>query len=179
MNSDPAWSHPIKVDDIPEEGEDITLSPDEETRAGLARFTGVLAVPAFTTRLRLLPDGTGGAVVTGTLDATVRQNCVVSLEPFDNPVHEEIALRFAPEAAKPAKAIAPDIEIEESDPSDSIIDGVIDLGAVMSEFLILGIDPYPKKPGAIFTPPASAKDDKRDNPFAALEKLKKKGSSSG
>lgn len=178
MNTDLAWSHPIKVEDIPEEGEDITLSPDEETRAALARFTGVLAVPAFTARLRLLPDGTGGAIVTGTFDASVRQNCVVSLEPFDNPVHEEIALRFAPESAKPAKSPGPDIEIEESDPSDSIIDGVIDLGAVMSEFLILGIDPYPKKPGVVFTPPAT-KDDQRDNPFAVLEKLKKKGGSAG
>lgn len=179
MKSDSAWTHPIKVEDIPEEGEDIALSPDEETRTTLAAFTGVIAVPALAARLHLLPDGTGGAVVTGTLDATVRQNCVVSLEPFDNKVQEEIAIRFAPESAKPAKAAGHDIDFEESDPSDSIIDGVIDLGAVMSEFLILGIDPYPKKPGAVFTPPVNAKDDKRDNPFAALAKLKKKGGSAG
>jgi hypothetical protein len=49
---------------------------------------------------------------------------------------------------------------------------------VVAEFLVLGIDPYPRKPGEVFTPPEPAGDAKRDNPFAALEKLKKKGRSS-
>ena len=32
---------------------------------------------------------------------------------------------------------------------------MVDLGAVATEFLLLGIDPYPRKPGAVFeAPPA-------------------------
>ena len=170
------WSHPVVVADIPEEGDDLMLVPDDETRVALARFSNVIAVPKLSAQLHLQPDGAGGAVVTGELDATVRQTCVVSLEPFDNKVHEEIALRFAPEGAAAAKA-DPDIAMEEADPSDAIRNGVIDLGAMVSEFLVLGIDPYPKKPGAVFTPPESASGDGANKPFAALAKLKKDGQS--
>jgi len=177
VHAEPVWNHPITVADIPEEGEDVTLAPDEETRAALARFADVLAVSSLSARLHLQPDGAGGAVVTGELNATVKQNSVVSLEPFDNKVHEEIALRFAPEGAAP-KSSDPDIELDEADPSDAIRGGVIDLGAVVSEFLVLGIDPYPRKPGEVFSPPEPPGGGGRDNPFAALEKLKKKGRSS-
>ncbi len=172
MSADLAWSHPLTVADIPDEGEEITLAPDEEARIALARLANVIAVPALNAQLRVMPDGAGGAVVTGVLDGTVRQNCVVSLEPFNNKVHEEIALAFAPESAEKAN-LGPDIKLDESDPSDSIKNGIIDLGAVVTEFLLLGIDPYPKKPGAVFTPVVTAKDES-ENPFAALAKLKKK-----
>lgn len=175
MSADLAWSHPLTVADIPEDGEEVTLAPDEETRTALARLANVIAMPALSAQLRVMPDGAGGAIVTGTLDATVRQNCVVSLEPFDNKVHEDIALAFAPEGAAKANP-GPDIELDESDPSDSIKNGIIDLGTVVTEFLMLGIDPYPKKPGAVFTPVVTAKDES-ENPFAALAKLKKKGHS--
>jgi uncharacterized metal-binding protein YceD (DUF177 family) len=175
-NAEPVWSHPLIVADIPEEGEDLTLVPDEETRAALARFSNVIAVPKLSAQLHLQPDGAGGAVVTGELDALVRQTCVVSLEPFDNKLREEIALRFAPEGAAAAKA-DPDIDMEEADPSDAIKNGMIDLGAMVSEFLVLGIDPYPRKPGAVFTPPAAASGEEANKPFAALAKLKKTGQS--
>jgi len=176
-NAEPVWSHPLVVASIPEEGEDLTLVADEETRAALARFSNVIAVPKLSAQLHLQPDGAGGAVVTGELDALVRQICVVSLESFDNKVHEEIALRFAPEGKTAAKA-DPDIDMEAADPSDAIRNGVIDLGAMVSEFLVLGIDPYPKKPGAVFTPPESAGSEEANKAFAALAKLKKSGQSS-
>jgi hypothetical protein len=40
-----------------------------------------------------------------------------------------------------------------------------------TEFLILGIDPYPRKPGAQFATPKI--EDAGEHPFAALESLKK------
>jgi hypothetical protein len=52
-----------------------------------------------------------------------------------------------------------------------MVDGVVDLGAIATEFLILGIDPYPRKPGAVFEPPQSG--DGEASPFAALAALKK------
>jgi hypothetical protein len=50
-----------------------------------------------------------------------------------------------------------------------LLDGAIDLGALAIEFLILGIDPYPRKPGAKFEPPQDLKPD--PGPFAALAGL--------
>ena len=38
------------------------------------------------------------------------------------------------------------------DPPEPIVNGAIDLGALAAEFLMLGLDPYPRKPGAVFEP---------------------------
>lgn len=180
MKLEPVWSHPIKVADIPAEGETVELAADEETRAALARLGDVLAVPALKARFTIIADGSGGAVVTGDVDATVRQSCVISLEPFDNAVHEEIAVGFTPGSAavtgKAANAAKKEvIEIGEEDPAEAIINGTIDLGAVAAEFFVLGIDPYPRRPGAVFAPPPREKEDESAKPFAALAKLKQKG----
>ena len=55
---------------------------------------------------------------------------------------------------------------------EPLIDGRVDLGAIATEFLMLGIDPYPRKPDAAFEPPAAADDDTA-HPFAALAALRK------
>jgi len=51
-------------------------------------------------------------------------------------------------------------------------DRAVDLGALAIEFLVLGIDPYPRKAGAQFEAPAEA-NDPTDHPFAVLGVLKK------
>ena len=50
--------------------------------------------------------------------------------------------------------------------------GVVDLGALAIEFLILGLDPYPRKPGAVFELSQDVKPE--PGPFAALAGLKDK-----
>ena len=52
------------------------------------------------------------------------------------------------------------------------LQGTVDLGAVATEFVILGIDPYPRKAGVVFRAPATA--DERTSPFAPLAALKKR-----
>jgi hypothetical protein len=58
----------------------------------------------------------------------------------------------------------------EEDPPDPIIDGRIDLGALAAEFLALGLDPYPRKPGAAFD--LGEAEPERESPFAALARLR-------
>ncbi len=41
---------------------------------------------------------------------------------------------------------------EQPDPPDPIVNGRIDLGQLAAEFLALGLDPYPRKPGVEFAP---------------------------
>ncbi len=106
--------------------------------------------------------------------ATAGQTCVVTLEPVDNEVEETIDVAFvpqqAPEPAGDGKAEKPEPrDVKWNDP-EPLIGGTIDLGALATEFLILGLDPFPRKPGAVFQPPH---DDKPDpGPFADLAKLK-------
>jgi hypothetical protein len=58
------------------------------------------------------------------------------------------------------------------EPPESVMNGTIDLGALATEFLILGIDPYPRKEGVAFEAPVAG-DDSAAHPFAALAALKK------
>ena len=61
--------------------------------------------------------------------------------------------------------------VDADEPPEALRDGVVDLGAVATEFLLLGIDPYPRKPGAVFDAPPAG--DPARHPFAALAALKK------
>jgi hypothetical protein len=47
---------------------------------------------------------------------------------------------------------------------------VINLGRVATDALFLGIDPYPRRPDAVFETPAAIADPE-DHPFAALKAL--------
>jgi uncharacterized metal-binding protein YceD (DUF177 family) len=173
LNQEPAWSHRLAVADLPPEGAALKLVPGEQERAALAHYIGALAVPALVTELKATPDGKGGVVVEGDLVATVRQTCVVSLEPFDNAVNEHIALRFLPESAATSAAVEDDGD--ERDPADVVRGGAVDLGMLVAEFLALGVDPYPRRPGAVFMPPDAAAAHEGSSSFAALAKLKQKG----
>lgn len=166
------YSHAVSVAEVPPRGLDVHLMPSAGQRDELARHLGVIAVPGFAAQLHVAPEGADGLHITGTLEARVVQTCGVTLEPFEAPVRESIDVHFVPAGT----AVPPEAEEDESyDPPDEITDGSIDLGALAVEFLALGIDPYPRKPGAVFEAPAE--DPASASPFAALSRLKGEGNS--
>jgi hypothetical protein len=57
------------------------------------------------------------------------------------------------------------------DPLEAIENGIIDLGRLATDALYLGVDPYPRKPDAVFEPLVEVPDPE-DHPFAALKALK-------
>ncbi len=176
MANELPWTHPVVVAELPEDGAEFRISPDEAARKALAGFVDVIAVPQMSAVFQVRPTREGGAVVEGTLEATVTQECVVSLEPFDNKVFEEISLRFVPEGAGAGSDEASGDGLE-SDPPDELSNGMLDLGVVASEFLALGVDPYPRKPGVEFK---AAEAGGQPSAFAALEQLKRgKGEGKG
>lgn len=164
-------SRAVVVDRLSEGGETVTLAPDEAARAALAKQYGIVAIPALKARVTLVPDGKGGVHVGGAVEAIVRQQCVATLEPFDAPVKEEIAVHFVPETRLPDVRPGAEIEVGEDELPDPLVGGVVDVGAVVAEFLALGIDPYPRKPGAAFEMPQVEGND--DSPFGALSRLRK------
>ncbi len=167
------WQFPVAPEDVPETGVRFDLVADPATRAAVARLAGLRDLPRLEANFEVRRRGEG-LHVTGRVSASVGQNCVVRLEPLANEVEEDIDLRFAPRHAvdKPAaKNGAEAGAIAEPSNTEPLIDGRIDLGAIATEFLILGIDPYPRKPGAVFQPPQDPTPD--EGPFAALGTLKK------
>lgn len=76
--------------------------------------------------------------------------------------------------ARTAKAPPPSFpSLEEDDPPDPIIDGRLDFGALAAEFMALGLDPYPRKPGVSFQP-VEEDPEPDDSPFADLARLRPK-----
>lgn len=165
------WSVPVALAEIPESGRRYDLAADEATRAQVAQLAGLRSLPRLRATFELALQGSGGLRVEGEVSATVGQDCVVTLDPFDNEVKEEINLVFAPSRARAADADGEAGDIDPGEPEPLAGDS-IDLGALAVEFLILGIDPYPRKPDAKFEPPA-AEEDAAAHPFAALAALKK------
>lgn len=167
------WSVPVIVDDIPETGLHREIEAPEPVRAAIAQLAAVRDVSRLSAIFDLARRGAGVHVV-GRVRAQVGQTCVVTLEPMETAVDEALDMRFAPQAAAELAAAAADGHFADPDkePPEPLIGGKIDLGAITTEFLVLGIDPYPRKPGAEFLAPTV--EDDGENPFAALESLKKR-----
>jgi len=169
----PPWHVPVAFDDVPEEGQHFDLAADAETRAAVARIAGLRDLPRFEASFDVTRRGRAGLHVGGRVSATAGQTCVVTLEPLANEVTEDIDLLFEPPPAVAAEAeldpVSPEAAL--NDETEALVDGKVDLGALATEFLILGLDPYPRKLGAVFQPPANPHPD--EGPFAALGVLKK------
>jgi hypothetical protein len=166
------WSVPVAIADIPEGGRRFDLVADEATRAAVAHTAGLRSLPRLQAAFDVARHGSDGLRVEGEVSATAGQNCVVTLDPIDNEIKEEVNLVFAPPRAPAAgEDDGDDAEIIDPGEPEPLTGNMIDLGALATEFLIVGIDPYPRKPGATFEPPAS--EDDSAHPFAALAALKK------
>lgn len=157
----PRLSRPVKAEAIPAAGLDYTIETSPAEREALAKDMGLVAILAFSARLRLMPER-GRIAVTGKVTARVTQTCVATLDHFDADVSEPVDVVFADRPPKPGD--------ETEDEPDLIENGIIDLGHVAAEFLALGLDPYPRKPGAAFTAGDAVGEDA--SPFAALKALK-------
>jgi uncharacterized metal-binding protein YceD (DUF177 family) len=169
----PEFSRLIPVDRIPPEGASEHIVATEQEREALAARFGLVAIRALSAQMQLEPWRRGGIKVAGRFDATVLQTCVVTLEPFEEVLQEDIIRYFAGQNAPGPAAVTHSVESLEEDEPDVISGGSIDLGELVAESLGLALDPYPRKPGTEFS--RGAHDDDKDpspSPFAALEPLK-------
>lgn len=167
------WSVPVAVDDIPDTGRHFEIEASEAVRAQVLELVAGLATVHDLPRLVAVFDLTrqGAKVhVTGRVTARVGQTCVVSLEPMESDIDETVDLLFVPAAAAPDER---EIEIKaDAEEAEPLVGGTVDIGALAIEFLVLGINPYPRKPGAQFGSLTVGDDGPRH--FAALEALKKR-----
>jgi Large ribosomal RNA subunit accumulation protein YceD len=164
------WIAPVDVEDIPETGLHVEIDAPAEVRAAVAELASLRSLPQFTAAFDLTRQG-AGVHVSGRVNARIGQTCVVTLEPIESDVFEPIDLQFAPGNGDAAPASSRKRELAADDEApEPIIEGKIDLGALATEFLILGVDPYPRKAGVEFAPPQL--DDPAEHPFAALAALK-------
>jgi len=168
----PLWSHTVTLADIGRSPQALTLSADNATRVAIARELGLERLNALSANVRARP-WLDGAEITGALEAEVTQICSLTGEAFDSVLRSDFTVRAVPEGSDAAPrndSAEVDIDPEGDDPPDVLDGDHIDLAAYVVEHLALEVDPFPRKPGAVFEPPA---EEGPSSPFAVLTQLRR------
>mgnify|MGYP001828168502 CR=1 FL=1 len=175
MGSD--FVHIIRSRDVRASGTIVSVQPDADQCALIARQLGVLAVANIAANFLVKTEGRDGLRLTGEVGADVSQVCVVTDDPVDSRVEEQVNILFLPPdvvdqmnsvetSGKETTFAAEDDEIEALE-NDSI-----DLVRVITEFIAIGLDPYPRAPGVPLSDHIEDDDgEKPPSPFAALKGL--------
>jgi uncharacterized metal-binding protein YceD (DUF177 family) len=161
------FSRPIRATHIHGDPQTHELVADAPALAALAARFGLPGIAALSGRFVLQHERGGMIAASLTMQASVTQLCVVTLEPFAADIAEQVELRFVPAAKsddEEEEVLAPEsLEGPDEIPYE---EGIIDLGEALAEQLALALEPYPRKPGAKM--PEEATDDEA-SPFAALK----------
>ncbi len=176
------WRVPVAVAQIPETGLHRDIEADQAIRNAVADVGGLREVLSVQASFDVTPERGGRFHVAGHVRARIGQTCVVTLEEMETDIDEPINLTFAPSEQIPDMSAlvdeAGESDEETPDPPEPIENGLIDLGRVATDAVYLALDPYPRKPGAVFEPVVEAADPE-DHPFAALKALKAEPKKSG
>lgn len=171
MSTPLTWTHDIS--EFGERARSFTRDATPAERAAICEALGLLSCDRLQAHYELKPLTGGRYRLSGTLEAAVAQPCVVTLEPVESQINEEIAQEFRPPGEAERDEAAPEHAILSGVDIDEIRHGVLDAGRIVFETLSGALDPYPRKPGAEFDwsdPKAAAEEA---GPFSALAKLKK------
>ena len=170
-----AWRHMIRLSDLARGPLSVTLEPDAEARAAIAKELALEGLPALQGRITARP-WLDGAEISGRFNAVVEQICGVTLDPFETQIDGDFVVRAVPAGSPNAPADSEggevEMDLEAPDPPDVLSSDDIDLAGYLVEHLALEIDPFPRKPGAEFD---YEPDVQEESPFAVLKRLKDDG----
>ncbi|HEU4986032.1 MAG TPA: DUF177 domain-containing protein [Rhizobiaceae bacterium] len=143
---------PVNVQRLPQKGMPVTIVADDEQRKALADAHGLVSVDGFRSDLTIRPWKKDGVRVSGTVKADIVQTCVVTLDPLEAHIEEEISAIFVPEgsslARDPIEGGEMVLDAEGPDSPETFRGETIDVGGLAEEFFELAIDPYPRKADA-------------------------------
>lgn len=170
MNAILDWTHDTRA--IPEAGLSVTREAAPEARAALAEAMELIECRRLVARYVISQLDHGRFHLKGDVKIDVTQLCGVTLQPLERSYTAPLDFELWPAEAL-ADESETDIDSLGADP-EPIEDGRINIGRIIYEELVSTVDPFPRSDDATFEwedkSPAAAK-----NPFAALEKLKRKG----
>lgn len=171
MSEDTPWSEEVSLAEVSRGRVVRVLQADEPTRKRIARALGIDQLDQLEAKVVLVP-WLDGAELDGRWTASIEQTCGLSLDRFGSELEGAFLLKVlpadspnAPREAAAEVAVEPDAE----DPADVLDGESVDIAAYVVEHLAMEIDPFPKKPGAVWAAPAP---EEPASPFAALKGLK-------
>lgn len=190
----PEWSHRVETANIGTRPFKVNLTATPEERKDLARRLRIQELSAASAVITLEREqGSSLIRVEGVVEGQLIQACVTTGQPVHEDVREEFetwytdpseAVPFA--KARREKLIRGEREMEvlpERDDPELATDGFIDVAELATQYLSLGINPYPHagdmppvgmdEAAVISTGPA------KRNPFAALKDWKRQKEDGG
>lgn len=162
----------------PRKPQPFEIAPGPEALQQVAEELGILGLKKLRFTGEVSAEGKEDWRLDGHLGATVTQACVVTLEPVNTRIEEDVARRFLANWPPPEEK-GEEVEMPEDETIDPLGDQ-IDLWAVMTEALALALPAYPRADQAeletdsAIPPGADPIEEEETKPFAALADLKKK-----
>lgn len=185
----PEWSFPVEAEKVGANAMEITIQPNAEERKLLAQRLGLKTLESLKADL-ILTRAPGKATihVTGLFTAQVKQECVVTGKPLTSDISEDFEAWFSDrEKAVPLARARKEKDVQkgkvempvtdESEDPEPVVDGKIDAGELVTQYLSLSINPYPRAEGVVYGEAEDALPQARmDNPFAMLKQWKSRKS---
>ncbi len=183
----PEWSHMVDAEKIGTNPLKITIQPNPEERKLLAQRLNLKSLDSLKAELQFTRESGKMAVhAKGSFEAQVKQESAVTGKPVSSEIKDSFEAWFSDrEKTVPFAKARQEKEVqkgkvempimEEHEDPEPIIDGKIDAGELVTQFLSLAINPYPHAEGEAYEhgDDAPAQPSKRlDNPFAALKQWK-------
>ena len=164
------YSEPLRLHHIGA-GVQRRLTPDADAIKRIVRALDLQSLDLFEVDINLVPTVSGWRLDgRGMADAV--QTCGLTLEPLPVHIDRKFSIQMV-EATEREPEDDAEIDLElDDDSADQIEGGSIDLGQYAVEQLALSLDPFPRKPGAVFEQP---KEPGEISPFAVLKGLQSKG----
>lgn len=161
-------SFSVNIARLPQKGMPVRIEADEAQRLALAEAHGLESVDSYMADLQVTAWKRHGVRVSGGVKARITQACVVTLEPVDALIDEEIEALFLPEDSKLGRLGFETggeiiLDAEGDDAPETFSGDHIDVGALSEEFFGLAIDPYPRKAGVNL---AEGNDEADEKPAA-------------
>lgn len=161
------YSEPLRLHHIGA-GVQRRLKPDAEAIKRIVRALDLQALDMFEVDINLVPTVSGWRL-DGRVIADAVQTCGLTLEPLPVRIDRKFSVQMVEATEHEAEENAEiDLELDD-DSADQIEGGSLDLGQYAVEQLALSLDPFPRKPGAVFEQPPEPGEI---SPFAVLKGLR-------
>lgn len=168
------FNRPVRGETVGDREVGYEIEADAEERAALARRFALLALDRLAATVSLRRPGEGKSLrARVSFAADVVQSCVVTLDPVPDHIEESFEVVYVPEREAGAGATEEVLNVDDVEPPEVMVDGLVDIGEALAEHLALALEPYPRKAGvSVEDVPRQGGTEPEENPFAILRRLK-------
>ena len=163
------WVETVRLSDVDRKERRFRICPGADVRKRIAKRLDLVDLSDFEADAHL-SGWLDGARLTASWSADLVQACCVTLEDVPARLSGRFEIRVLPAESPNAPHTEAEAVIDPlaEDPPDVLDGDIVPLGEYLIEHLALELDPFPRKPGAVFVAPT---EPTVITPFSALKAL--------